>query len=317
MYPEQPSATAVAVRDGRILAVGDLQNIVYWLKQSPFQPYEVDTVFRDKVIIPGLVDPHTHVDLQALIYSGHFVAQIPWPRPEGGFYPTYRTKADVLERLAQLDRELPPGELLYGVAYDENKAGGFLNIDDLDRVSQTRPVLVSNVVCHRFWVNSFLLRKAGIDQDNPPPQLQKGPDGKPDGTLIEFEGLACVISAIPELVTMTEKKTFFNPAPFHGRRTYNGPAKPAWGPLGVRSAIKLYQSLLANPDVKLRIIGLPWWKTGIAETGSLEQFIELYREARAADSDKFRIGAVKLYLDGSIISHTTPIGWPGLLGRLC
>ena len=86
MYQEQPAATAVAVKDGRILAVGELTDIIYWIKQSPFTPYEVDATFREKVLIPGLIDPHTHVELQALIYSGHFVAQIPWPRPEGGFF---------------------------------------------------------------------------------------------------------------------------------------------------------------------------------------------------------------------------------------
>ena len=89
MSPSQPFANAVAVKDGRILAVGDLKDLVFWIKKSPFTPYEVDTTLQDKIILPGLIDAHTHIDIQALLYSGHFISQIPWPRPEGGFYPVY------------------------------------------------------------------------------------------------------------------------------------------------------------------------------------------------------------------------------------
>ena len=311
MYPEQPFATAVAVKDGRILAVGELDDIIYHIKQSPFIPYEVDTTFQDKVLLPGLVDPHTHLAVQALMYSGHYVAQIPWPRPEGGFYPVYPTKADVLKRLQELDRSLPPGELLYGVAYDENKAGGFLHIDELDRISTTRPILIGNMVLHRFWVNSFLLQKAGIGPDNISPNIQRGADGKPNGTLIESAGVISIIPAIPDLFNITEKKiSSILPLFTAGGNTTVCDASlgQVWG---VRNELNLLHSLLAKPEVKQRVVGLPWWRMGIAEAGSLEKFIEMYKEAKAGSTDKFRIGAVKLYIDGSIISRTTPIGWPG------
>ena len=93
-----------------------MEDIIFWLEHSPFGTYIVDTTFKDKILMPGIIDAHTHVELQTLIYSGHFVGQIPWPRPEGGFYPVYPSKADVLHHLVDLDKELPPGEPLYGVA---------------------------------------------------------------------------------------------------------------------------------------------------------------------------------------------------------
>jgi hypothetical protein len=132
MNPEQASARAVAVKDGRIPALGEPEEVQFWLENSPFAPFEVDTTFENKILMPGIVDPHTHVELQALIYTGHFVAQIPWPRPEGGFYPVYPTKGDVLRRLKAIDKTLPPEEPLYAVGYDENKAGGFLQADPLE-----------------------------------------------------------------------------------------------------------------------------------------------------------------------------------------
>jgi hypothetical protein len=310
MYPEQPFASAVAVKDGRILAVGEPADLVHWVKHSPFTPYEVDPVLQDKVLMPGLADPHTHVDLQALIYSGHFVAQIPWPRPEGGFHPVYPTKAEVLSRLKELDRELPPGELLFGVAYDENKAGGFLHIDELDGVSTKRSILVSNLVFHRFWANSFLLQKAGIGADRIPPNVQKGPDGRPNGTLIEAKGLISVLPAVPNLVDVTpEKISSILPLFYAGGNTTV--CEAGLGALGMRKALGLYRDLFSRPEVRLRAVGLPWWSMGIAEAGTVDKFIELYKNAQAESADKFRVGPVKLYLDGSIISRTTPIGWPG------
>ena len=310
MYPEQPFAEAVAVKDGRILAIGKLQEIVYWLKHSSFGPYMVDTTFNDKVLMPGIVDAHTHVELQALIYSGHFVGQIPWPRVEGGFYPVYASKVEVLNRLKDLDKKLPPKDLLYAVAYDENKTGGFLHIDELDSVSMQRPILVSNLVFHRFWANGALLQKAGITRNNLPPGVQSDESGKPNGTLVEAKGLMSVLSVLPDLVNITNEK-IQHILPLFTRGGYTTVCDAALGVFGMQTAFAIFSGLLQAPDNRIRIIALPWAKTGVVEAGSLETFIGWVKDAAKKDTDAFRIGPVKLYTDGSIISRTSPIGWPG------
>ncbi len=45
MFPEQPFARAVAVKDGRILGFGELDEMVHWVKNSPFTPYEIGDQF--------------------------------------------------------------------------------------------------------------------------------------------------------------------------------------------------------------------------------------------------------------------------------
>jgi predicted amidohydrolase YtcJ len=256
------------------------------------------------------VDAHTHVELQALIYSGHFVAQIPWPRPEGGFYPVYPTKEDVINRLKKLDKELPPGELLYAVAYDENKVGAYLHIDELDEVSTTRPILVSNLVFHRFWANSFLLKKAGVNLNNVPDGVETDSNGKPNGTLIEVKGLSCVLSAVPDLVDVNVDK-IRSTLPLFTAGGNTTVTEAAFGALGFEKGLATFRDLLSQAAVKLRVINLPWARDGIVEAGSLDNFIAQVKKARGDDFDKFRIGPVKLYTDGSIISRTSPIGWPG------
>src|SRR5688572_18392695 len=55
MNPMQPQATHVAVRDGRVLAVGDLARMKAW------GAFEIDERFADKVLMPGLVEGHCHL----------------------------------------------------------------------------------------------------------------------------------------------------------------------------------------------------------------------------------------------------------------
>ena len=60
MDPSLPTATAVAVRDDRIVAVGTMETLQPWLDAFD---YEIDETFRDKVLLPGFIDPHLHPDL--------------------------------------------------------------------------------------------------------------------------------------------------------------------------------------------------------------------------------------------------------------
>ncbi len=310
MHQENPTATAVAVRDGRILGTGTPEDMVRWVKNSPYTPFEVDTTFQDKILMPGLVDAHTHIEMQALIYSGHFVAQIPWPKPDGGFHPVYPTKQAVLNRLKELDRELPPGELLYGVAYDENKAGDFIHVKDLDEISTERPILISNLVFHRFWVNSYLLKKSGIGPSNIPEGVETDENGQPNGTLLEGKGLINVLPVLPDLVNVTPEM-IKRILPLFTAAGNTTATELVYGAFDLDGTHNVFKELYSDPEIKLRSICLPYANTNKEMLGSMEAFIAKVKDFTAQNSDRHRIGPVKLYADGSIISRTAYIGWPG------
>src|SRR5271169_5611171 len=68
MNPMQPHATCVAVRDGRILAVGDERGAAAWGECTR------DDRLADKVLMPGLVEGHSHVmegTLWQYVYVGY------------------------------------------------------------------------------------------------------------------------------------------------------------------------------------------------------------------------------------------------------
>ena len=71
MDPGRPLAQAVAVMDGKVLSTGTLESMQPWLSRHD---YTIDRTFEDKIILPGLIDPHTHFSISAgylaLVYVG-------------------------------------------------------------------------------------------------------------------------------------------------------------------------------------------------------------------------------------------------------
>lgn len=58
MDPGRPEAEAIAVLDGKVLSVGTLDSMKTWLTRYK---YTVDKSLFDKIILPGFIEPHTHV----------------------------------------------------------------------------------------------------------------------------------------------------------------------------------------------------------------------------------------------------------------
>ena len=78
MNPSWPTATAIAVKDGRIVEVGSLASLQPWLEQHPHQ---IDAQFEDSVIMPGLIDPHLHPVMAAVLLPMQFITAMEWPLP--------------------------------------------------------------------------------------------------------------------------------------------------------------------------------------------------------------------------------------------
>ena len=60
MYPYRPSVEAVAVREGRVVGVGTVEELAGWGE------YTVDGTFEGKVLMPGMVEAHAHVHAGAM-----------------------------------------------------------------------------------------------------------------------------------------------------------------------------------------------------------------------------------------------------------
>jgi hypothetical protein len=84
MDPGWPADTAVAVRDGRVLSVGTLDDLKPWLDKSP---YTIDQTFADKILLPGFVEAHGHPIIGGTALTRPLLTYLPEPSPYGPGFP--------------------------------------------------------------------------------------------------------------------------------------------------------------------------------------------------------------------------------------
>ncbi len=165
MEPDRPVATAVAIASGRILALGSLDEVRAALGDRSF---DVDTRFRDHILMPGFVDPHIHPTLAATILPMEIVSAMTWATPRGRTRAV-RGREAFLARLRELDGELgaagQPDEWLLVWGYHEPYHGS-LSRRDLDAVSDSRPIFVWHRSVHEMFFNTPALEELGMSRED-------------------------------------------------------------------------------------------------------------------------------------------------------
>src|ERR1700693_3274247 len=157
MDPATEGATAVAVAAGRILAVGSLDDITRALGDRPFN---VDTTFADKVLMPGLIEQHLHPILGALTLSMDIIAIEDWELP-AVTSKAARTPDEYQARLRQaVAFNSEPGAFMFTWGYHQMWHGP-LSRAILDAVSTTRPILVWHRSAHEMYLNSAAIAEMG------------------------------------------------------------------------------------------------------------------------------------------------------------
>ena len=109
MEPALPTATAVAVEDGAIIAVGSEASL---LPLVDARDGRVDRQFEHDVLLPGFIDPHVHPALPAVLTQFPFLAPDDWSLPTGEF-PGETTPAGYQRRLQELAAAHTDSCLLY------------------------------------------------------------------------------------------------------------------------------------------------------------------------------------------------------------
>src|SRR5258708_39509040 len=100
MNPNRPFATHVAVRDGRILAAGTLDELKGW------GAFELDERFADKVILPGFVEGHSHA-FEGGVWKFPYVGYFDRTSPEGARSPGLKSIEEVVAVPAAFQKTIP------------------------------------------------------------------------------------------------------------------------------------------------------------------------------------------------------------------
>jgi predicted amidohydrolase YtcJ len=184
MDPGWPMATAVAVKDGRILSVGSLDDLKPWLNKHP---HSINWTLADKVLFPGFIEPHGHPVIGGTSLTRPLLTYLPAPNPYGPPFPGVKTKEEAITKLRKYVGKAKSGEetvLAWG--YDVVAMGGeHLSKNDLDQISTTQPILVWDASEHFVYANSAALKKYKVTKDDTKTNgIVAGQDGEPNGEFL-------------------------------------------------------------------------------------------------------------------------------------
>lgn len=167
------TAEAVAVKDGKILAVG---------KSADMEKYKGEatqiTDLKGKTVLPGFFDSHMHPAMSAVNYV--FSVVVSDVNGVENYAKKIKEFADSHPDLAVIE-----GSGYYRADWDQTGP----RKETLDAIDSTRPIMITSVDGHSMWVNSKALEMAKITKDTKNPEggiIQKDPKtGEPSGLLQE------------------------------------------------------------------------------------------------------------------------------------
>lgn len=302
MNENRATATHVAVKDGRILGVGPLAELAQWGE------HKVDRTFSDKVLMPGLVEGHSHITEGSqwrFVYAG-FSDRMD---PHGVVWPGCKNKKQVLERLRSEEAKLTdPAKPLTAWAFDsiffknEN-----ITRKDLDAISSTRPIGLLHISGHVVYVNSKALELAGMLRtgiDHPGIELDS--EGLPVG---EIKGLDVAVplnvhiglNRAEMVASESGLRDFGKLCVRQGVTTAGDFANPLPQP-----AVDMMVRVTSEEQFPARIVTLR-----IARDITPEAIVQRVKELIPLSTEKLRFGKIKIVTDGAITSYSARIKWPG------
>lgn len=163
MDPGWPEATAVAVKDGKILSVGTLEQLKPWLEKYP---HKIDSQFESRVIYPGFVEAHSHPVIGATALTRPLLSYFPVPNPYGPAFPGVKTRQAALAKLAEyVAASKDPNADVLTFGFDVVPMGGYLDKTELDRISAEKPIFVWDASEHFVFANSAAMKKQGLTKE--------------------------------------------------------------------------------------------------------------------------------------------------------
>jgi hypothetical protein len=284
---ESTVAEAVAVKDGRILAVGSDAQVGALVGAGTQR-----TDLEGRTVIPGVFDSHNH-----FLEVGAKLSMIRLDECE--------SQEEMMELVRERAKDTPPGEWIIGQGWNEGMfADGRLpTCHDIDPATSEHPVALM-----RFFntdvVNSYVLEMLGIDRDTPDPEggkIERDADGEPNG-LLRARAKTMVRREIPK-PTLEQMKGFLKLA-CESMHQYGitSVVEPGLTPEEIRA----YQSFYQDGDLAVRVNLMPSWH------GFNDQEEETQLDYRARElgiysglgDEWLRVGALKMAIDGGTTPHT-------------
>ncbi|MBW2454465.1 MAG: amidohydrolase [Deltaproteobacteria bacterium] len=273
--PDSELASAVAVRDGKVVAVGSAQLVA---GQVGPQTRVID--LEGALVLPGLTDAHAHLD-----GLGTALATIDLRGT--------KSYAAVLEAVGRAGRARPEGWIL-GRGWDQNDWAdpSFPEGKELERVAPGRAVWLRRIDGHAGVASPAALAVAGVEPATVAPaggRILRDSDGRPTGVLVD-NAMALIERMIPA-PTATERQRRLKLA----LRQAVAVGLTGVHDMGVSlQGLADFRALAAAGELPLRVYA--------AVSGSAAELGQVYAQGPQV-GELLTVRAVKLFADGALGSR--------------
>jgi hypothetical protein len=306
MNASMPRAEAVAVRDGKILETGTLKSLQPWLTKHD---HKIDEQFKNSFIVPGLIDPHLHPSMAAVLLPTYFITAMEWKMP-WGTTPATRSAVEYDERLKEALSKPTHGELFITWGH-HNLWHGPISRSRLNSIDSKTPIVVWNRSFHEVCMNDAALELLEIKEAD-----------VENATQIDFEkgrfyeiGLGYAIQKLNPYILAPEvfKEGLLKlkeVVHFGGQTTI---ADMAVGLFDFETELNTQAALYENEDNPFRV-ELIAHSTVMQKGNSIEQAEELIAKLPERNSHRLNFGKrVKLFTDGAFFSQVAQLMEPGYI----
>lgn len=290
-----PSAEAIAVKNGRIAAAG---NKAYCLSRLGKSPELID--LKGSALLPGFIDAHTHPTLM-IFYNMN--------TDLGGV----TSIKDLQDRLKQASEKETSSNWILGLQFDEQSMDKPVLPDrhDLDTACPDRPAIIVKRDGHMVIANTRAIEEAGGSDKTGDPKggkIDREPDGFPMGRFRE-SAMKIILKAmpLPELDTITESaaEVFKKIASFGITSIGMVIQSDEEGVAGSQGAFDV-------PMMELVLDSIPVSLYGILAAKDISPF-DTIRKSNLHHEEigkGHRIGAFKIWGDGTFGSRTSFLSRP-------
>jgi len=294
----QPTAEAVAIAGGRILAVGGEAEV---MKHAG--PETAITDLAGRTLVPGFVDGHSHFFALVTVQTSALCAS-----PPAG---PCTSVADVIKQLKDLQarRKIPPGDFVVGYGYDPDLLAEKRppTKQELDAAFPDNPVMIVHVSSHGAMLNSRALATFGITAATPTPSggvIGREPGSQePSGLLFETAFLP-IFAKLPGPGPEQQLELLRTGQSLYASQGITTAQEGAT----MKQQLDLLRVAAARGLLEIDVIALPF----ITEIDEI--FAGKPPVAEQDYSGRLRIGGVKIVADGSPQGKTSWFTTPYLTG---
>ena len=278
--PGQPWAEALAVKDGKLLAVGTVADV-----EAVAGPATRTVDLEGRMVMPGIIDTHVHpmdAGRKELLECG---------------FPFSLTMEQVLKRVQECAAAKPKGEWVRGGQWSAELLGAEKppHKSLLDAIIPDQPVFLMDSTVHNAWLNSRALEVLGITRDTPDPNggtiVHDAKTGEPTGILLDKAAYQAMQSLPAYSPQQSEDAVLWSIAQLN-----------AVGVTAMKDAqadrytVSAYSAAEQQGALTMRVAASLPWKNSWTETR--EQELENIANRNKLQSQLVKNNFVKMFLDG-------------------